>query len=479
VGALSGRALLTGLSIVALAMPALGVAQQASQSAGRLSYLEGSVSVLPPGGQDWSHAFLNRPVSAGDQLWSDSGSRAEVDLGGVTVRVAGNSEISMLDLSESGLQLGVGVGTVEIALHYADSTRAFEIDSPEVAMVLQRDGDYRVNVDLDGTTTVLVRSGAVHLTNRSGEGISLRDGQGVVFAADDTLDVADAHAADGFDRWCAQRDTQWRQTQQSATANVPDNVNDVPGADQLADAGEWSNQPDYGAVWFPSAMPAGWAPFQSGRWAWVPPWGWTWIDRAPWGFAPFHYGHWATINGRWGWIPPAPRGQRSFSPALVAVPASVIAAPATLAPASHGTLPPRSVMHRPVVTTHVSVSLAAAAVPHVVVSAPAARPVNQYAPIPALMGPTIYARDVRAVEHAADTNSPQARAGAVRAPLVAAPAASLTTARPEGGSNRPTALTRRPPVSKAAPLPTSAPPPPPARTVHPNPTSRPAVRATN
>jgi hypothetical protein len=22
------------------------------------------------------------------------------------------------------------------------------------------------------------------------------------------------------------------------------------------------------------------------------PWGWTWVDNAPWGFAPFHYGRW-------------------------------------------------------------------------------------------------------------------------------------------------------------------------------------------
>ena len=27
-------------------------------------------------------------------------------------------------------------------------------------------------------------------------------------------------------------------------------------------------------------------------WVWLRPWGWTWVDDAPWGFAPFHYGRW-------------------------------------------------------------------------------------------------------------------------------------------------------------------------------------------
>ena len=46
-----------------------------------------------------------------------------------------------------------------------------------------------------------------------------------------------------------------------------------------------------------------WAPYRFGRWAWVEPWGWTWVDDAPWGFAPFHYGRWALWRERWAWVP--------------------------------------------------------------------------------------------------------------------------------------------------------------------------------
>ena len=60
-----------------------------------------------------------------------------------------------------------------------------------------------------------------------------------------------------------------------------------------------------------------WAPYQYGRWVWVSPWGWTWIDDAPWGYAPFHYGRWAHVRNRWCWVP-GPRHVRAvYAPALV------------------------------------------------------------------------------------------------------------------------------------------------------------------
>ncbi|MBZ5601501.1 MAG: hypothetical protein LAO79_04265, partial [Acidobacteriia bacterium] len=50
------------------------------------------------------------------------------------------------------------------------------------------------------------------------------------------------------------------------------------------------------------------------------PWGWTWIDDAPWGYAPFHYGRWVFVGGGWGWVPgPVVVGVRPvYAPALVA-----------------------------------------------------------------------------------------------------------------------------------------------------------------
>jgi len=51
----------------------------------------------------------------------------------------------------------------------------------------------------------------------------------------------------------------------------------------LDDYGRWDYDATYGHVWVPTRVDAGWAPYREGHWAFVAPWGWTWVDDAPWG----------------------------------------------------------------------------------------------------------------------------------------------------------------------------------------------------
>ena len=48
------------------------------------------------------------------------------------------------------------------------------------------------------------------------------------------------------------------------------------------------------------------------------PWGWTWVDEAPWGFAPFHYGRWVYVGASWCWAPGTYVRRPVYAPALVA-----------------------------------------------------------------------------------------------------------------------------------------------------------------
>ena len=78
---------------------------------------------------------------------------------------------------------------------------------------------------------------------------------------------------------------------------------DVVGYDDLDDNGDWRDDREYGHVWFPNRVDAGWAPYHEGHWDWISPWGWTWVDdNSSWGYAPFHYGRWVSVGGRWGWV---------------------------------------------------------------------------------------------------------------------------------------------------------------------------------
>ncbi|MGE3536689.1 MAG: DUF6600 domain-containing protein [Candidatus Tectimicrobiota bacterium] len=71
----------------------------------------------------------------------------------------------------------------------------------------------------------------------------------------------------------------------------------------LAPYGRWTTLTEYGSVWIPHDVPAGWRPYMEGRWVYTRH-GWTWVAEQPWGWAPFHYGRWAFVTYYgWVWIP--------------------------------------------------------------------------------------------------------------------------------------------------------------------------------
>ena len=103
-----------------------------------------------------------------------------------------------------------------------------------------------------------------------------------------------------------------------AVRPAPAIIAEMAGSEPLYDVGQWSENAEYGPVWYPPAVD--YVPYRQGRWAYVAPWGWTWVDDAPWGFAPSHYGRWAQFEGRWGWVPGrdwAPGRPPVYAPALV------------------------------------------------------------------------------------------------------------------------------------------------------------------
>ena len=121
-----------------------------------------------------------------------------------------------------------------------------------------------------------------------------------------------APAPDDLDHWASDRDLK---EEHSASAEYVSR--DVPGYSDLDDYGTWREEPEYGHVWYPTTVEVGWAPYSYGYWNWVGPWGWTWVDYAPWGFAPFHYGRWAMVGGAWGWCPGPVYASPFYGPAFV------------------------------------------------------------------------------------------------------------------------------------------------------------------
>ena len=80
--------------------------------AGRLGFVEGSVSFQPGGEGDWVQAVPNRPLTVGDNLWVDRDSRAEVQIGSTAIRLGPETSLTFLDLGNNTTQLRLSMGSL-------------------------------------------------------------------------------------------------------------------------------------------------------------------------------------------------------------------------------------------------------------------------------------------------------------------------------------------------------------------------------
>lgn len=280
---------------------------------GRLTALEGAVSFEPAIDTEWGAAEPNRPVTTGDRVWSDTAGRAEIEMGTAAARVWHETELDITRLDDNSLQLRLPQGSVTVRLGTFGDGESAEIDAPNAAVTLGATGEYRVDVSPDGaTTTVTVHSGSAEVTS-AGSSFALAAHQLATMQGDSapTYNVAEEGPSDDFDQWASSRD---ELADRAPRRYVP---SDMPGVEDLDDNGTWDNDADNGPVWYPTAVAVGWAPYHTGHWAWVGPWGWTWVDDAPWGWAPFHYGRWAYVNSRWGWCPGRVIAPAVYAPGLV------------------------------------------------------------------------------------------------------------------------------------------------------------------
>ncbi|MGA9075746.1 MAG: DUF6600 domain-containing protein [Candidatus Sulfotelmatobacter sp.] len=281
----------------------------------RLNYMEGSVSFQPGGENDWVDAVLNRPLVTGDNLWADEDSRAEVHIGSTALRLGAKTGITLLEVSDRAAQIRLAQGSLIVKIRHVDDEDSYEIDTPNVAFTVMQPGDYRIDVDVDGNRTeVTVWRGRGEVTG-GGSSYTVVANQHATFTGSDHLDyeLGQVPKEDGFDTWASNRD---QVEDQSDSANYVSR--EMTGYEDLDEYGDWSYVAGYGTCWRPRVLVAGWAPYHFGHWAWVGPWGWTWVEDEPWGFAPFHYGRWAFASGGWLWVPGPSVVRPVYAPALVA-----------------------------------------------------------------------------------------------------------------------------------------------------------------
>ena len=281
----------------------------------RLANTTGNVSFTPAGENTWVQAQLNRPVVTGDKLWTDDDSRAELQVGSSTIRLDHRTNFDFLNLNDQIAQMEVTQGTLNLDVWRLHGDETYEVDTPTIAFVANRVGDYRIDVDPQGGfTTVTARRGGGEAVGEGGKRVAINEGQSIRFNDSGLKDYqVNVSSPDDFDLYCTRRNE--RHAHAPARSYVSE---DVVGHEDLEEYGTWESVPQYGHVWYPTGVAVDWAPYHAGHWIWVDPWGWTWVDDAPWGFAPFHYGRWAYVGTRWGWVPGPVAVAPVYAPALVA-----------------------------------------------------------------------------------------------------------------------------------------------------------------
>jgi hypothetical protein len=279
----------------------------------RIAAISGSVSSHQPGSQNWEGAQQNYPLAPGSGVWTEPSSHAAVDVAGARIHLDASSQLEVTAIAPGQVRLAVPQGAAVVRVYPGVTGVNFQIDTAHGAVTISQPGQYEIVAgDDQHPASVSAIEGQAQFAGQSAN-LTLQAGQRGSIASNGRASV-DAAQPDDFVRMVQQAEQPYQQqVAQTARYVSPQQT----GYQDLARYGQWAQAPQYGAVWYPQAVPANWAPYRYGHWAYVAPWGWTWIDDAPWGFTPFHYGRWVQVGHRWAWVPGTRVVHPVYAPALV------------------------------------------------------------------------------------------------------------------------------------------------------------------
>src|SRR5438046_6197354 len=96
-------------SLAAAFVPAAG-AQDTPGRVGRLAYTQGAVSVYQDPELGWDKAYVNTPITSENSVWTDRGARAEVRVGGISIRLDETTQLDVSRLDDREIDAGIERG---------------------------------------------------------------------------------------------------------------------------------------------------------------------------------------------------------------------------------------------------------------------------------------------------------------------------------------------------------------------------------
>ena len=153
----------------------------------RLSYMQGDVSFVPAGENDWVQAQLNRPLITGDKLWTDRGSRATLEVGAAAVRMDQSTSFDFLNLTDDAAQMELTQGTLNLRVRRLYDGQSYEVDTPTLAFVVNRVGEFRIEpnaANVVPSKVVLLIDGRAEIRSDMEDFLAWIDGEVKTIAAD-------------------------------------------------------------------------------------------------------------------------------------------------------------------------------------------------------------------------------------------------------------------------------------------------------
>jgi len=310
---------------VALASSALAVCAtwaQAPSRVARLADFAGEVQ-LANDREGWHPISRNFPITAGDNVFVSPTGRAELDVGSIQTWIAGGSNVYFDQFDDQHISARLTDGTIAVRVRSFEAGDTMRVTTAFGEIAFTQPGFYVISSTTPGAYTsqvfepvLKVRRGEAEFFAPNRAPVFARQGQVLML---DRAELRDGRfyrtqSLDAFEAWATSRDGRIGRLEQRYAGGLNPLM---IGARELADYGSWVDSYEYGRVWYPTSVAADWAPYRYGRWSWVQPWGWTWVDDAAWGFAPFHYGRWVRVGNRWAWSPGENVARPIYAPALV------------------------------------------------------------------------------------------------------------------------------------------------------------------
>src|SRR5687768_14152144 len=101
--------LLLGFALIA-ASAAQG--QEPPVRVGRVAHIEGQASLYQDPDAGWEKAYVNSPLTSENSVWTDRGSRAEVRISGMALRLDELTQLDIPKLDEDELEAFLPRGSV-------------------------------------------------------------------------------------------------------------------------------------------------------------------------------------------------------------------------------------------------------------------------------------------------------------------------------------------------------------------------------